>query len=163
MFCAECGNELPDVASFCSDCGKATGRPDARVIQRGRIAGHLNLLGIFWLGMGAMHLVPAVIMVWLALAAPTFPPNLPAPAVAVFFVLGGFFSVITIVSIVTGVSLLTREPWGRMLAIVFGGLNLANIPFGTALGIYTLWVMVPEESEREFEQMASAGTRAATS
>ena len=33
---------------------------------------------------------------------------------------------------------------------MFGGLNLVDIPFGTALGIYTLWVLIPEESEREY-------------
>jgi hypothetical protein len=28
------------------------------------------------------------------------------------------------------------------------------MPFGTALGIYTLWVMLPNSSEMEYRQMA---------
>jgi hypothetical protein len=36
------------------------------------------------------------------------------------------------------------------LALVLGFVNLIHIPFGTALGIYTLWVLLPAQSEREF-------------
>jgi hypothetical protein len=43
-----------------------------------------------------------------------------------------------------------------MLAIVTGVFNLIDIPFGTALGIYTLWVLLPTESEREYREAARA-------
>ena len=49
-----------------------------------------------------------------------------------------------------GWGLLRREPWARMLTIVLSFLALFNIPFGTALGIYSLWVLLPAESEREY-------------
>jgi len=31
---------------------------------------------------------------------------------------------------------------------------LFNVPFGTALGIYTLWVLLPAESDVEYEKEA---------
>jgi hypothetical protein len=40
-----------------------------------------------------------------------------------------------------------------------GALALIRIPFGTALGIYTLWVLVPESSGREFDEMVGVGGR----
>ena len=40
-----------------------------------------------------------------------------------------------------GYGLLTRKPWARVLAIVVGILSLLNFPIGTAIGIYTLWVL----------------------
>jgi hypothetical protein len=43
------------------------------------------------------------------------------------------------------------------LGIVLGFLVLIRIPFGTALGIYTLWVLLPESSAREYDAMAGAG------
>jgi hypothetical protein len=43
-----------------------------------------------------------------------------------------------------------------MLAIVMGCLNLIHIPFGTALGIYTLWVLLPAQSEREYRNVSQA-------
>jgi hypothetical protein len=45
-----------------------------------------------------------------------------------------------------------------LLAIVVGVISLFfNIPFGTALGIYTLWVLLPTHSEAEYEHYQRAG------
>jgi hypothetical protein len=43
-----------------------------------------------------------------------------------------------------------------MLAVIFGGISLIDIPFGTALGIYTLWVLLPAESEAEYRSMSQS-------
>jgi glucan phosphoethanolaminetransferase (alkaline phosphatase superfamily) len=58
---------------------------------------------------------------------------------------------------VAGFSLLNRRPWGRMLAIVLAVLSLFKFPFGTALGIYTLWVLAPATSAMEYDSMAEPG------
>jgi hypothetical protein len=51
--------------------------------------------------------------------------------------------------------LLEREKWARILALVLAFVSLfTNIPFGTALGVYTMWVLLPSESEREYEALA---------
>ncbi len=122
---------------------------------RGRIAGHVRLLGILWLAISALRLIPALAilaMYW----AHVLPPGVPAFVDAVLPVLGGFFLVCAVAGAATGWGLLTRQPWARMLAIVSGGLNLMDLPFGTALGIYTLWVLLPDASEREYRATAIA-------
>ena len=43
-----------------------------------------------------------------------------------------------------------------MLAIVWSAINLIDIPFGTALGVYTLWVLLPPASEDEYRQASRA-------
>jgi len=40
--------------------------------------------------------------------------------------------------------LFEREPWARFLGLALGFLALLRFPLGTALGIYTLWVLLPE-------------------
>ena len=55
-------------------------------------------------------------------------------------------TVLAIPGIIAGIGLLRMKSWGRILAIVVGCLNLLHIPFGTALGIYTLWVLLNDES-----------------
>jgi hypothetical protein len=57
-------------------------------------------------------------------------------------------------SFLVGFSLMTRKPWGRTLAIVVAILQLIKIPFGTALGIYTLWVLAPATSGAEYDAIA---------
>jgi hypothetical protein len=44
-----------------------------------------------------------------------------------------------------------------MLAIIIAIISLFKIPFGTVLGIYTLWVLVPSESAVEYEAIAGRG------
>jgi hypothetical protein len=57
-------------------------------------------------------------------------------------------------ALVVGYSLLTRRPWGRTLAIVVAILSLLKPFFGTALGIYTLWVLAPGASGLEYDAIA---------
>lgn len=52
---------------------------------------------------------------------------------------------LTVAEMVAGIALLNGSQTGRVFVIVFGVLGLANIPFGTALGIYTLWALLRKE------------------
>jgi hypothetical protein len=57
---------------------------------------------------------------------------------------------LAIPGLVAGYGLLTWKSWGRILAIVVGILSLINFPLGTAVGIYTLWVLFQEEATDYF-------------
>jgi len=60
----------------------------------------------------------------------------------VALVIGGFLAVLALPGIIGGWGLLAQKQWARVLVIVLGILHLANFPFGTLLGIYTLWVLL---------------------
>jgi hypothetical protein len=51
---------------------------------------------------------------------------------------------------VVGLGLLKRQPWARILGLVMSALSLMHIPFGTALGVYGLWVLFHRDTERLF-------------
>jgi hypothetical protein len=55
-------------------------------------------------------------------------------------------TVLAIPGIVAGIGLLKMKSWGRVVAIIVGCLNLLHFPFGTALGVYTFWVLLNDES-----------------
>jgi hypothetical protein len=59
-------------------------------------------------------------------------------------------------SIIVGYGLYKRLAWSRIAGIVLSVLSLISIPFGTALGIYGLWVLFSKEGERVFEAPAGA-------
>jgi membrane-bound metal-dependent hydrolase YbcI (DUF457 family) len=90
---------------------------------------------------------------------PNVPPDVPAGFLhSLFATLGIIVLVKSAAGFLAGWGLLQREPWARMLTIVLAFLALFNIPFGTALGIYTLWVLLPAESDAEYQQhVRSAG------
>lgn len=52
-----------------------------------------------------------------------------------------------------GWGLLHREPWGRVVAIVAAILSLLKFPFGTALGIWTLVLLLGYRNTTLYEQL----------
>jgi hypothetical protein len=61
-----------------------------------------------------------------------------------------FFGVLALPGMIAGVGLLKRSSWARYLALVVGFLGLFNIPLGTAIGIYTFWVLLQDDSSVYF-------------
>ncbi|HVH58290.1 MAG TPA: hypothetical protein VM791_18635 [Vicinamibacterales bacterium] len=70
-----------------------------------------------------------------------------------------FFLVLALPGFVAGFGLLSTRPWARILGIVLCALNLIQIPLGTILGAYGLWVLLNKETERLFEVQQAAPTR----
>ncbi len=62
--------------------------------------------------------------------------------------IAGFLVIVSIPGIIAGIGLLKLRPWSRILAIIVSCLDLFNIPFGTALGVYTLYVLMNDEAIR---------------
>jgi len=52
--------------------------------------------------------------------------------------------------IVVGMPLRRRKPWARLAALVLGSIDLVLLPYGTALGIYALWVLLNERGKALF-------------
>jgi hypothetical protein len=76
--------------------------------------------------------------------------------VAPFLALIGLFVVallciISLPALIGGIGLLKFRPWSRVFMIVISVLHLISFPFGTALGVYGLWVLLHEDARREFE------------
>jgi hypothetical protein len=123
--------------------------------RQGRIAGHVRLLGILWLAISAFRLIPGLFL--MAFASPRLLPDEVPPIVhALLPAIGMIFLILAAIGIAAGWGLLARQSWARMLTIIFGAFSLMDIPFGTALGIYTLWVLLPAESEQEYRTMSHA-------
>jgi hypothetical protein len=121
---------------------------------------HVKVLAVLYLVLGVLGLMTALFMLvvmggaagivgvaaadqpdaWLAM------PILTIVGTALFF----FLAVLALPAIVAGVGLLKLYPWARILAIVLSALNLLNVPFGTVLGIYGLWVLFNKETEQLF-------------
>ena len=155
MFCNSCGTQVSQSATFCSKCGKPMGTTSTLMPRQGRIAGHIRLLGILWLAISALRLIPGLFLIAIA-GSRIFPPDIPPFVQALLPAIGLCFLLVAGIGIAIGWGLLARQSWARMLTIVFGAISLIDIPFGTALGIYTLWVLLPAASEQEYKSMASA-------
>ncbi|HLI86653.1 MAG TPA: zinc ribbon domain-containing protein [Bryobacteraceae bacterium] len=155
MFCDQCGVQVPDHARFCPSCGKAFGGVAAvpAPAAQGRVARHVRVVAILWFILSGFRLLSAITLMGIGRAG-IYIPGMPFFVHQMLSGIGFVFLIGAALGLAAGWGLLQREAWARMLAIVIGALNCFDPPFGTALGIYTLWVLLPPESEREYRQLA---------
>jgi hypothetical protein len=164
MFCDGCGTAVQPGQGFCSRCGKQIVGPVTSMQQRpGRVQSHLHLLGIFWLAISAFNTIGGVVLYILANTLFNHLHQFGAPPEAPVGFLRPLLSVIAIfilakaaIGFIAGWGLMQREHWARVIALVLGFISLFNIPFGTIVGIYTLWVLLPAQSQQEYDSMVAA-------
>jgi hypothetical protein len=70
--------------------------------------------------------------------------------------IAGLLALFGIAHLLLAWGLFQRESWARPLGLIIGFLSLLRPPFGTALGIYTIWVLLPEHAGLEYERMCHA-------
>ena len=185
MHCVQCGTQLMPGQIYCSKCGQQVAGsmaspstpPPAPPVQsstyqtsapRGsetfprssRVARHLNVLGVLWIVYSGLRLVSGLAV--MAFGSFRFPflvtpfPSLLHGFLGPFLsVLGFAITALAIVGVIAGWGLMAHCPWARMLTIVLGCINLVHLPLGTALGIYTLWVLLPQDACSEYQRLAS--------
>lgn len=159
MFCDQCGTALQSGQQFCSRCGKEVTGFVAGYPQRSRLKEHVRLLAILWFAYSAVEALGGVVLfiiantIFLHKHAIGSPAGFLHPLLSVIAV---FVLVKAAVGFLGGYGLLQREPWARILTLVLGFLALIHPPFGTALGVYTLWVLLPAQSEQDYEQYQHA-------
>lgn len=54
-------------------------------------------------------------------------------------------AIFAIPTLIAGIGLLMRKSWAMLFALVVGCLKLFSFPFGTALGIYSIWIYTEEQ------------------
>jgi len=67
-----------------------------------------------------------------------------------------FFGVLALPGILAGYGLLKRKQWGQILALIVGILGVFNVPIGTLIGIYTLFVLLQNTAEPYFASQEPA-------
>jgi hypothetical protein len=163
MFCDGCGTALAAGQRYCSRCGKeCAGVISVGYPRRSRVQEHVRLLAILWFAFSALSALGGIVLAVLANTLFLHLHEMGAPEAPTAF-LHPFLTFIGLLLIVKGAAgflagwgLLNREPWARMLVLILAFLSLINPPFGTALGIYTLWVLLPANSEEEYERYQAA-------
>ncbi len=121
---------------------------------------HIQILGILNIIWGSFGLVAVLIILTifggamgLIQAASHGDPDAYL-AIPIVGLIGSIIVIVLLVvsapSILAGIGLLRFAPWARILTIIVSALHLLNVPLGTALGIYGLWVMLSDETIRLF-------------
>lgn len=125
---------------------------------------HVKVLGVLYIVLSGLGVCAALFMGLLfGTAGGVVAANADHDAVAAlpFIGLAGsalviFLLAISLPGLITGIGLLKFKPWARIVGIVLAAINLINIPIGTILGAYGLWVLLNKETERLFVETPPA-------
>ncbi len=127
-------------------------KADASVPAKNRMEKHVTLVAVINIVFGTLGLLIGIICLvaigggGLISRDPTAMriTGIVGPAIA------GFFFLTSLPEIIGGIGLLKRKGWARILVLIISILDLLNIPIGTAIGIYTIWVLLKDETARLF-------------
>jgi hypothetical protein len=157
MYCSGCGQALAAGQGFCPQCGRPVAPPAPPIPGMNFLVdaygGKIKTLAIFWfIYAGLSFLVCIMGMAFVRAWTSHFgwghgPWNSDFPfgswfgptLVHLAFV---FVFLRSALALAAGWGLMERAPWGRFVALVAAFLNLLKFPFGTALGIFTLVLLL---------------------
>jgi len=115
---------------------------------------HVKIIGILWIIFGCFSLLGAAAL-FLILFGVSFIPDLDTIAPGILRVaavlLSSFMMLLGIPKIIGGIGLLKGREWARILVLIVSFLSLLSIPFGTALGIYSIVVLFNKETVKFFQ------------
>jgi len=114
--------------------------------------GHITAVGALCIGLSIIAiLVGGFIFVLLAgIGFAVHDGDASAVLSTIGFIIGGFLIIVSIPGIIGGIGLLHRREWARILVLIISALHLINIPIGTLIGGYSIWVLVQPETVRLF-------------
>ena len=120
--------------------------------------GHVTAVGALCIGLSILAiLVGGFIFVLLAgIGLAAHDGEASAILSTIGFVIGGFLTIISVPGIIGGIGLLHRREWARILVLIISALHLLNIPIGTAVGAYSIWVLVQRETVLLFNPILPA-------
>ena len=116
---------------------------------------HVTIVGAIHIGFGILGLIAAVIVFFAINFAKGFVQNEEIPTMVLGFLsvsLPLLIGLMSTLGLIGGIGLLSFQPWARYLVIVVAAVGCLNIPVGTLKGVYSLWVLLQDETIKLFNK-----------
>jgi hypothetical protein len=116
---------------------------------------HVRVVGILWIVWSSMGILAGLFVLTffgtIGIAAGTDDPRAFPIIAGIGMAVFTFVAILSLPGLLAGWGLLKYRPWARILAIILSFLKLLVFPLGTALGIYSIWVLFHDKTRRLFE------------
>ena len=114
---------------------------------------HVKAVGIIHIAFSALGIILALV-IFSVLNIVAKIPDVDEEAIRVLQILGvvlpWFFIVFSLPGIIGGIGLLKLQGWAKIIILIISFLGLLNFPIGTAIGIYSIWVLFDKRTEKIF-------------
>jgi hypothetical protein len=127
-------------------------------MEDSRMKKHVTVVGAIQIGLGSIGLLIALGLYILLSNAKEIIPYEDIPTFVVnfisylFLVLPIVIGILSLTGLVGGIALLSYKPWSRILVIIVAALSCLNIPIGTLIGVYTIWVLMQDDTIKLFKK-----------
>jgi hypothetical protein len=118
----------------------------------------VDFLGVLFIAWGLLTTVIGLSTLALGVGAAALIASSERPASFAAGFTAAAFTSLAIIAILWGLAhvavglpLRRRRHWSRLGAMVLGSIDLILLPYGTALGVYALWVLIRQDAKRLFE------------
>ena len=116
---------------------------------------HVNIIAVLWIVTGVFGLFIAF-AVFGILFGISFIPDIDYEAVIILRIIGFwgslFIAVMSAPELIAGIGLMKKKEWARILTLIVSFLNLIFFPFWTILGIYSIIILLKEETIQLFKR-----------
>jgi phage shock protein PspC (stress-responsive transcriptional regulator) len=126
--------------------------PEEKEREKARMEEHVRVLGILYIALSALGIIAAAIVFVILVGSGMITGDEEVIFITRIVGIGvaGLLLLFSLPGLFAGLGLLKYESWARILALVLGFINLINIPFGTMLGVYSIWVLTNKEIQELF-------------
>lgn len=110
---------------------------------------HVSLVAALQIGFSTISIIGALIIFFVFSFAGSFVNDVDEATVILKFIgtfLPAMLILFSLVGLISGIGLLGYQKWSRMLAMVVAAIGCLAFPLGTIVGIYSLWVLMQDES-----------------
>ena len=118
-----------------------------------KMENHVNIIAVLWIISGVFGLFIAF-TVFGVLFGMSLIPDVEYEVGIILRIVGIwgslFVAVFAAPQLIGGIGLMRRQEWARILTLVVSFLNLFAFPLGTVLGIYSIIILVKEETIQLF-------------
>jgi len=113
---------------------------------------HINIVAALQIGLSIFNLLIAFLIFTVLKLVGGFVDDANGATILSLIadVLAIVFIVISVPGILAGMGLYKRREWARVLTLILSVIEIFSFPFGTAIGIYSIWALVQPETIAQF-------------
>jgi hypothetical protein len=138
---------------------------------------HISLVGILNIVYNALGIIGAFVLFAIAIGFRYFfelisrcghhgmdeiPPEVMDILPFIMSIIGILVLTFSIIGIIGAVGVLKKKEWGRIIMLVTSFFNLIRMPLGTVLGVYSIWVLLNDETIRLFNPVLNVPAEKST-
>jgi hypothetical protein len=115
---------------------------------------HVTLVAALQIGFSTMGILAAMVIFFVFSFAGSFVMDVDVAHIVMKF-LGAFLPAIillvSLLGLIGGIGLLSYQQWARIIVLIIAALGCLNFPLGTVKGVYSLWVLMQDETVTLFK------------